>query len=47
VLTRVIDFEEEITSSGLLKDWQSQKAVAVEFTVTKEKIEQKTKKLTV
>jgi len=47
VLTRVIDFEEEITSSDPLKDWQSQRTVAVGFTVTKGKIVHKRNKVTV
>jgi hypothetical protein len=47
VLTRVIDFEEEITSSDLLKDWQSERSVTVGFTVTKGEIVQTNNELTV
>jgi hypothetical protein len=46
VLTRVIDLEEGITSSDLLKDWQSQRTVVVGFIVTKKEIVQKTNNLT-
>jgi hypothetical protein len=38
VLALVIDLKEEITSSDLLKDWQSQRTVAVGLTVTKGEI---------
>jgi hypothetical protein len=47
VLTRVIDFEEEITSSDLLKDWQSQRAVTAGIIVTKGEIVKKTDILTI